>query len=64
MKILVTGGNGLVGNAIKTIVKPYPQHEFVFLTRDVCELSSLPLVISFFFRPENKFDYIIELIFL
>ena len=61
MRIVVTGGNGLVGNSIKAIVYQYPQHEFIFLTRDMCELSSLPLVISFFSRPENKFDYIIHL---
>ena len=61
MRIIITGGNGLVGNSIKAIVDQYPQHEFVFLTRDMCELSSLSLVISFFSQPENKFDYIIHL---
>ena len=61
MRIVVTGGNGLVGNSIKAIVYQYPQHEFIFITRDMCELSSLPQVISFFSRPENKFDYIIHL---
>ena len=61
MRIVVTGGNGLVGCSIKAIVDQYPQYEFVFLTRDMCELSSLSLVILFFSRPENKFDYIIHL---
>jgi hypothetical protein len=26
---IITGGNGLVGNAIKAIVDQYPQHELL-----------------------------------
>ena len=61
MRIIVTGGNGLVGSSIKNIIQNYPEHKFVFLTRDDCELTSLMCVISFFSKPENRFDYIIHL---
>jgi len=61
MRIVVTGGNGLVGSSIKNIIKNYSEHEFVFLTRNDCELTSLMHVISFFSKPENRFDYIIHL---
>ena len=40
--ILVTGGSGLVGNAIKSIVKLYPNYKFVFVSSkqyDLCKMS-------------------------
>ena len=61
MRIAVTGGNGLVGHSIKAIVDQYPQHEFVFLTRTDCELSSRMSVLTFFSSGDNRFDYIIHL---
>ena len=61
MRIVVTGGNGLVGSSIKKIAHNYPEHEFVFLTRSDCELTSYMDVLSFFSRADNKFDYIIHL---
>lgn len=59
MKILVTGGNGLVGNSIKKLVNNYNSHEFVFLKRDECELTNRENVLKYF--ENNKFDYIIHL---
>mgnify|MGYP003628463044 CR=1 FL=1 len=37
-KILVTGGNGLVGRAIHSIQKYYPQYKFYFATREKYDL--------------------------
>lgn len=37
-KILVTGGNGLVGSAFRRIASNYPEYEFIFVTRDDCDL--------------------------
>ena len=41
MKIVVTGGNGLVGNNLKSIVnEKYTNHSFTYLNRSKnCEVS-------------------------
>ena len=39
-KILVTGGNGLVGRSIRNIAINYPNANFIFLTRDICDLEN------------------------
>lgn len=38
MRILVTGSNGLVGNAFRRIAEIYNEHEWVFATRSMCNL--------------------------
>lgn len=47
MKILITGGSGLVGYGIKQIEKNYG-HEFVFLSSKDCDLSNLEQTKSMF----------------
>ncbi len=39
MKILVTGGSGLVGNAIRNISEKYENYEFIFLSSKHCNLT-------------------------
>ena len=39
-KILVTGGNGLVGNAIKSISNLYPDYNFVYTTHQEADLTN------------------------
>lgn len=58
MKILVTGGNGLVGSALRRITKNYPEHEFVFTTRDSHDLTKENDVSRLF--EETKPDYVIH----
>ena len=52
MRICVTGGRGMVGSCIKDIINQYPEHEFVFLHRDVgrhgVELTSKTCVLTYF----------------
>jgi dTDP-4-dehydrorhamnose reductase len=39
MKILVTGGTGLIGKAIQEISKEYIDFEFIFLSSVLCDLT-------------------------
>ena len=41
MKILVTGGSGLVGSALKKISKNYPEDEFIFVSSKDYDLTNL-----------------------
>ena len=64
MKIVVTGGNGMVGNCIKDIIKDFKEHNFTFLNRSLnndfsLDLTNRELVLDFFSK--NEFDYIIHL---
>ena len=63
MRICVTGGRGMVGSCIKDIINQYPEHEFVFLHRDVgrhgVELTSKTCVLTYF--SNEKYDAIIHL---
>tara|TARA_A100001015_G_scaffold315998_1_gene429209 strand:- start:2318 stop:3277 length:960 start_codon:yes stop_codon:yes gene_type:complete len=65
MKIVVTGGNGLVGNNLKSIVnEKYSEHSFTYLNKSKNDDFSLDLtdrtaVLDFF--SNHKFDYIIHL---
>ena len=67
MRVLVTGGTGMVGSCIKDLVHQYPQHEFVFTSRssnnlsNKVELTNKTNVESFFSFFHDKFDYIIHL---
>ena len=48
VKILVTGGSGLVGNAIKIISKKYPHYEFIFVSSKDYNLLEMNQVINMF----------------
>jgi GDP-L-fucose synthase len=58
MKVLVTGGNGLVGNAIKKIISKNPQFDFIFVGREDCDLTKENQVESLFLN--YKPNYIIH----
>jgi len=58
MKILVTGGTGLVGHGIQSICKEY-DHEFIFLSSKDCDLLDLKQVQNLF-EKENP-DFVIHL---
>jgi GDP-L-fucose synthase len=47
MRILVTGGNGLVGSAIKTIADKY-NYEFIFTSSIQCDLTNWEQTINYF----------------
>ena len=65
MKIVVTGGSGLVGTNLKSIVnEQYTNHSFTYLNRSKNDEFTLDLtdrkeVLDFFSK--NEFDYIIHL---
>ena len=59
MKILVTGGNGLVGSAFKTISSNYCNYEFIFIGSKDCDLTNYDITYNFF--EENKPDFVIHL---
>lgn len=58
MKILVTGGYGLVGSAIQEISLNY-DYEFIFLKSSVCDLLDYQKTIEYFSKV--KPDYVIHL---
>ena len=58
MKILVTGGNGLVGSAIKSISEKY-DYEFIFTSSLQCNLTNFEQTINYF--EEIKPDFVIHL---
>ena len=58
MKILVTGGTGLVGHGIQSICKDY-DHEFIFLSSKDCDLLDLKQVQKLF--EKEKPDLVIHL---
>ncbi len=59
MKILVTGKNGQLGKSIHKIVTSNEQNsEFVFIGREVLDLSSQDNIINYF--NNNSFDIIIN----
>jgi len=58
--ILVTGGTGLVGSAIKTISQDYAdKYNFIYLNRNDCNLMNYPSTLAYFI--ENKPDFVIHL---
>ncbi len=59
MKILVTGGTGLVGSAINSISNLYPQYTFIFVSSKQCDLTNWEQTINYF--KETKPDYVIHL---
>ncbi len=58
-KILVTGGTGLVGSAIKSISLSYPTHEFIFLSSKDCDLTNWEQTYDYFNHARP--DYVIHL---
>jgi len=58
MKILVTGGTGLVGKAIESISKNY-NYEFIFLSSKNCDLTNYLQTKQLF--QKEKPDYVIHL---
>lgn len=59
MKILVTGGTGLVGQAIESIKDNYSDYVFIFSSSRDCDLTNYSATYSYF--SEVKPDYIIHL---
>ena len=59
MKILVTGGTGLVGYGIQSIQQEYPNFEFLFLSSKDCDLSDYKQVNKLF--EKEKPDFVIHL---
>ena len=61
MKILVTGGYGMMGRTIHSLVNNNSENanDYVFLSRKDCDLTDRQNVLNYF--KENKFDYIIHL---
>ena len=59
MKILVTGGTGLVGRAIESIKDKYSEHSFIFSSSRDCDLINYLDTYRYFSK--IKPDYIIHL---
>jgi len=59
MKILVTGGTGLVGYAINQIKNLYPNYNFLFIGSSNCDLTNYEQTNAFFAK--EKPDYVIHL---
>lgn len=61
MKILVTGGSGLVGTSIQKLIKNDDDNnnEYIFISSKDCDLTDLKQVFSFF--ASHSFQYIIHL---
>ena len=59
MKILVTGGTGLVGHGIQSIQAQYPEHDFLFLSSKDCDLLDISQTREMFER--ERPDYVIHL---
>ncbi len=59
MKVLITGGSGLVGSAIKSISSLYPDLQFIFLSSKDCDLTNWEQTNQYF--NSVKPDYVIHL---
>jgi GDP-L-fucose synthase len=59
MKILVTGGTGLVGKGLEKITNKYNNHQFIFLSSKDCDLTNYQSTYNLF--DNIKPDYIIHL---
>ena len=58
MKILITGGSGLVGSAIQSIQGEY-DFDFIFMSSKDCDLTDYYKTYDFFLK--HKPDYVIHL---
>lgn len=59
MRILVTGGKGMVGRTIYDLVRNDQDNDYIFLSRQMCNLLNRQQVLNYF--ENNNFDYIIHL---
>lgn len=59
MRILVTGGSGMVGSNIKEMVDKHKGHTFNFLSSSICDLTNRKAVLNHF--KKYDYDYIIHL---
>jgi len=57
--ILITGGSGLVGSAIKSIYNNYPNYNFIFLSSSDCDLTDYNQTLKYF--QKTKPDLVIHL---
>jgi GDP-L-fucose synthase len=55
MKVLVTGGTGLVGSALKSISGDYENYTFFFLSSKDCDLTNYEKTLNLFERIRPKF---------
>lgn len=63
MKIVVTGSNGLVGSAIKEYSKGIPGHTWIFITKDIADLTKKDIVDNLFIfinQPNDPVDIVIH----
>lgn len=58
MKILITGSNGLVGNALKIVSAKYPEHDYIFADRSFAELTEQKSVEQLYQKYQP--DYVIH----
>jgi GDP-L-fucose synthase len=58
-KIWVTGGTGLLGQSLKSVVNEFPGRDFVFSGSKDCELTNLSSVTSFI--EKHNFDAIVHM---
>lgn len=59
MKIIVTGGSGMVGRCIQDLTDLYNKHEFTFISSAICDLTNREKTIQYFNK--HDYDYIIHL---
>jgi GDP-L-fucose synthase len=59
MKVLITGGSGLVGNAIMNICNEYNTHRYIFMSSKDCNLLNYQETLNYFNK--IKPDYVIHL---
>ena len=63
MKVLVTGGTGMIGRWLQVQVAylPYTEHEYVFIGSKECDLTDYISTMKYFAEHGAKFDAIIHL---
>ena len=57
--VLVTGGTGLVGSAIKSVCQEYNNYNYIFMSSKSCDLTNFDATHEFF--KKNKPHYVIHL---
>ncbi|MBP7357404.1 MAG: sugar nucleotide-binding protein, partial [Cloacibacterium sp.] len=54
-KILVTGGNGQLGQSIQKLSKDFPEFEFIFTDSETLDITNKENVFDFFWQNEPSF---------
>ncbi len=54
-KILVTGGNGQLGQSIQKLSKDFPEFEFIFTDSETLDVTNKENVFDFFWQNEPSF---------